>query len=79
MTSIGDKYYILTLAQSEITVPFNKSAHAILSRSSGACSAPIIKISLYAGDCAIMQIIARIRFRLLVPTVVAPAAGGIIT
>lgn len=51
------------------------SPRAILSRARSRARnmypAPIIKISLYVGDCTIMQIIARVRFRLSAPVVVA--------
>lgn len=50
-------------------MPFNESTRDLI-----AYPAPIIKISLYVGDCTIMQIIARIRFGL--PAPVVGAAGG---
>ena len=51
-------------------MPFNESTRDLIASKSytrDTYPTPIIKISLYVGDCAIMQIIVRIRIRLSAP------------
>lgn len=75
LTRRHDEHHKIQNALCDITsLPFNESTSDLIaseSRARNIYPAPIIKISLYVGDCAIMQIIARIRFRLSAPVVVA--------
>lgn len=72
--ALHDEHHKIQNVRRDITVPFNESTRDLIA--SECCvrdtyPAPIIKISLYVGDCAIMQIIASIRFRLSAPVVAA--------
>lgn len=71
---LHDEHHKIQNARRDITMPFNESTRDLIASKSytrDTYPAPIIKISLYVGDCAIMQIIVRIRIRLSAPVVVA--------
>jgi len=71
---LHDEHHKIQNARRDITLPFNESTRDLIASKNytrDTYPAPIIKISLYVGDCAIMQIIVRIRIRLSAPVVVA--------
>jgi len=75
---LHDEYHKIQNMRHGITVPFNESTRDLITSESYKCGTHtryvlIIKISLYVGDCAIMQIIAHIHFRL--STLVVVTAG----